>query len=142
MKKKPKIGRPRKGSKVREVVSIRLEPWIKDRLIKHNGSVQAWIDSMLGRREGTDKWKWIDEDGYPNRNLVDEDGEVILSLYESHGGGIRASDENEELIASAPQLKEALIELIDLMEDVRSGNYKPDSFTCQPAKALVGYGKF
>ncbi len=47
------MGRPRKGSKVREVVSIRLEPKIKKELTKQHGSIQAWIDSMLGRREGT-----------------------------------------------------------------------------------------
>jgi hypothetical protein len=50
---KQKMGRPRKGSKVREVVSIRLEPKIKKELTKQHGSIQAWIDSMLGRREGT-----------------------------------------------------------------------------------------
>lgn len=40
------------------------------------------------------------------------------------------------------QLVEALEELIDLMEDIRQGEYVPDSFTTQPARiALVAHRK-
>lgn len=52
---KPKIGRPRKGLKVREVVSIRIESNIKKELIKEYGSMQKWIDLMIGSRERTAK---------------------------------------------------------------------------------------
>lgn len=39
-------------------------------------------------------------------------------------------------------LVEALEELIDLMEDIRQGEYVPDSFTTQPARiALATYRK-
>jgi hypothetical protein len=34
-------------------------------------------------------------------------------------------------------LKVALRELADLMDDVVSGDYKPDSFTTQPARAAL-----
>ena len=41
-----------------------------------------------------------------------------------------------------PLLVEALEELIDLMEDIRQGEYTPDSFTTQPARiALAAYRK-
>lgn len=42
----------------------------------------------------------------------------------------------EQLAASQArerELREALQELVNLMEDVRCGDYKPDSFICQPA---------
>jgi hypothetical protein len=62
---KTKMGRPRKGKNLRAVVSIRLEPKVKKRLIKDYGSIQEWIDKVsclpdflapaFGRREGTSK---------------------------------------------------------------------------------------
>jgi hypothetical protein len=42
-----------------------------------------------------------------------------------------------QLMAAAPDLLEALKELVDLVEGVRDGSYKPDSFTCQPALAAI-----
>jgi hypothetical protein len=44
---KPKIGRPRNGSKVKEVVSIRLEPKDKALIIKTHESVQGWVDDTV-----------------------------------------------------------------------------------------------
>ena len=44
---------------------------------------------------------------------------------------------NAHLIAAAPELYEALDELADLMQGVIEGDYKPDSFTLQVAKAAL-----
>jgi len=38
---------PRKGTEVRKIVAIRLEPSEKELLIKHFGGVQAAVDSIL-----------------------------------------------------------------------------------------------
>jgi hypothetical protein len=38
-------------------------------------------------------------------------------------------------------LREALAELADLMDDVVAGNYFPDSFTTQPARAALSKGE-
>ena len=38
---------PRKGTEVRKIVAIRLEPSEKELLVKHFGGVQAAIDSIL-----------------------------------------------------------------------------------------------
>jgi len=35
------------------------------------------------------------------------------------------------------ELREALDELATLMDDIIAGNYKPDSFTCQPARKAL-----
>ena len=48
----------RKGSEVRQTMSIRLEPKQKDEIIKLFGSVQKWIDhciEILNKSRGT-KW--------------------------------------------------------------------------------------
>ena len=37
----------------------------------------------------------------------------------------------------AQQIEEALSELMDLMDGVREGDYKPDSFTNQPAEEAL-----
>ena len=46
---KVKIGRPRKGLKVSEVTSIRLEPSDKKDLIRRFGSIQRWVDWLLNK---------------------------------------------------------------------------------------------
>lgn len=53
---------------------------------------------------------------------------------------IKTEKELKRVKAKADELADALSELIDLMEGVREGDYRPDSFTCQPARiALKNY---
>ena len=51
--------------------------------------------------------------------------EPIADVYNAQDG---------ELIAAAPDLYEALEELMEIVEGIRVGDYTPDSFTCQPAR--------
>lgn len=48
---------PRKGTEVKLVTSIRLEPSEKELLIKHFGGVQAAIDGLLEKLKKKDKTK-------------------------------------------------------------------------------------
>jgi len=49
MKNEPAGERPgaRDGTQVKEVVSIRMEPRIKEALVKRWGGIQAWVDEMV-----------------------------------------------------------------------------------------------
>lgn len=42
-----------------------------------------------------------------------------------------------QLVATAPELLDCLKELVDLMEAVIEGEYRPDSFTTQPARLAI-----
>ena len=44
---------------------------------------------------------------------------------------------NANLISAAPDMYEALSELIELVGGILEGNYKPDSFTLQPARFAI-----
>lgn len=65
------------------------------------------------------------------------DGEYcpIVGLGDEDDGKWAAA--NARLIAAAPELVEALEEMCDLMDDVRQGHYKPDSFTTSVHRALL-----
>lgn len=45
---KRKAGRPKLGKENKAHCSIRLEPSIRDKLIKQHGSIQKWVDFVLG----------------------------------------------------------------------------------------------
>jgi hypothetical protein len=73
-----------------------------------------------------------------------------IAKCERYGGDIFRRDnelgeENAVHIVRAinvhDELLEALEELVDLMEAVRTGEYKPDSFTTQPARAAIAKAK-
>lgn len=55
--------------------------------------------------------------------------------------GPSAQDTIDAQAATIKALVEALGELADLMDDVRSGDYIPDSFTTQPARAAIAAAK-
>lgn len=82
--------------------------------------------------------------GY-NRSIVREyitgQAEEISSLTrEIHAANTALDVANDTVKRQNGQIKalaDALRELRDLMEDVRLGNYKPDSFTTQPADAAL-----
>jgi len=60
---------------------------------------------------------------------------TIAEIHDTHEDVEKAA--NARLIAAAPDLYEALRELTALMEDVRTGQYTPDSFTTQPARITL-----
>jgi len=52
-----------------------------------------------------------------------------------------ACEANAHLIAAAPDLLEALEELVDLFGGLVSGEYPPDGFTTQPARDAIAKAK-
>ncbi len=47
------------------------------------------------------------------------------------------ASQNQKLVERVEKLSSCLEEAIDLMEDVREGKYKPDSFTTQPWRKAI-----
>lgn len=52
-------------------------------------------------------WKWVEQpNNYPATDLMDGD-RVVLSIYESHGGGTMPEGKEKAAIAAVPELLEA-----------------------------------
>ena len=71
-----------------------------------------------------------------------EEVETIVDMalkWIEHGEAQSATRRSEsgETFLGENDYREVLMELADLMDDVVSGDYKPDSFTTQPARALL-----
>lgn len=73
-------------------------------------------------------WAWI-VNNYPETPLENKDGQQVLSIYESWGGGNLPSIADASLIAAAPDLLEALENcastLLMLFEDDQYANDHP-----------------
>lgn len=89
---------------------------------------------MKTKKLTDEKWSVVD---CPNprhgpewkcRKIVDSSGTVILS------GLSREAAERHALL---PEMARALLELVDIIEDIRDGSYKPDAFTVQTAQAVL-----
>lgn len=63
--------------------------------------------------------------------------DVYVGCVGSQETTLEEGDANAHLIAAAPELYEALYELTDLVDALVSGEYRPDSFTTQPAHAAL-----
>jgi len=78
--------------------------------------------------------------------------DTIKALIEAYDGTLHYYDLGKQAWKAMPaiaamydankELREVLLELCDLMDGVINGDYKPDSFTLQPARAaLAKYGR-
>ena len=67
-----------------------------------------------------------------------EDGLCMGCGAVAVGAGVdRLAEEIKHLRDENERLQEVLSELVDLMQGVIEGDYKPDSFTLQPARQLL-----
>ena len=90
---------------------------------------------------------WVDDPHDINGNLnpINTRDEGWTKIRGSNGelvvGDIDIStpegEANLRLILATHDLLDALRELADLVDDMRSGNYSPDSFTTQPARLAI-----
>lgn len=70
------------------------------------------------------------------------EAESVLSELRRYTLGDLSRQTAPDAEALVEELVEALEELVDLMDDIRQGEYTPDSFTTQPARvALAAYRK-
>lgn len=77
-------------------------------------------------------WKYI---AYDDDVVTDDERFSIVGHHAS------VLEDDARLIAAAPELLEALEEMVDLFDGLVSGEYQPDSFTTQPARAAIAKAK-
>jgi len=77
-------------------------------------------------------WSFRGCDGGWAIDFNEDQEQVVDFVYE---------EADARLIAAAPDLLEALSELADLVDEILSGEYEPDSFTTQPARAAIAKAK-
>lgn len=106
-------------------------PW--ERLPSYGGGQDAsW--QAIGPRDGRSGSYKLDENDEP---VLSPHYRQIASCRISHGTDGAEGKANARLIAAAPELLEALEELVDLVKATREGEYEIDSFTWQPAQAAI-----
>jgi len=62
---------------------------------------------------------------------------TIADVMSKGGAGKEEYEANSRLIAAAPELLDALVELASIVDGVRNGEGAIDSFTLQPARAAI-----
>lgn len=93
-------------------------------------------------------WYWNGCAGVWCGTSMDDHGPFIASTYDDEKYMAEEAHENSHLIAASRNALPALLatlsemvgvleELADLMDDVRTGDYSPDNFTTQPARAAL-----
>lgn len=110
-------------------------------------------DAMTKAKHTPGPWQIvIDDDGNPlsGRPMVAAAPELDCAIVhwdgfvQSYWRSARGDKEihaNARLIAAAPDLLKALEELADLFDAMVSGEYRPDSYTTQPARAAIAKAK-
>ena len=79
----------------------------------------------------------------PWRYIEHKDGTVGVEIDRGHQllydleGSCPQCFGNMHLISKAPEMFDALKELVELVDDMLDGAYKPDSFTTQPARTII-----
>ena len=75
---------------------------------------------------------------FADRIVTDSDDQqqTIAEVW-YFGHSCATLDANACLLAAAPELLEALEEAAELLDDAASGEYKPDSFSSEAARAVI-----
>lgn len=81
----------------------------------------------------SDLWLRVEDLVDENHNLRSRIKGLDQHLVRHTQAYIKKEGVLAESHAREMELRKALSELVDIVEDIRAGDYKPDSFTCQPA---------
>lgn len=106
---------------------------------KHKGDV-------MERREQEPRFNWTYE-AYDGKHGIFEGTLLIAVVGECFARSesardvaqevVRVWNEHDALVEQRDSLASALSELADLVDEIREGNYTPDSFTTQPARIAL-----